>query len=100
MTLDSTTARVTKLAENASPIGSVIKFNLKDDQGVILLNGAGEANTVTNEDLPADCTVSVSVEDINALMSGDLNPMMAFMTGKIKVDGDISVAMKLGQLFS
>ena len=48
----------------------------------------------------SDATVNVSWEDFQGLMQGTLDPMMAFMQGKVKVAGDMSVAMKLQQLFS
>ncbi|TGW04491.1 sterol-binding protein, partial [Mesorhizobium sp. M2D.F.Ca.ET.145.01.1.1] len=39
-----------------------------------------------------------SLDDLDSLIAGDLNPTMAFMTGKIKVEGDMTVAMALSQL--
>ncbi|MAP02057.1 MAG: acyl-CoA dehydrogenase, partial [Flavobacteriales bacterium] len=62
--------------------------------------GTGEANQVSSDDKDANCTVDVSLDDFKAMLSGDLNPMGAFMAGKMKVKGDPSVAMKLQQLFS
>ena len=47
----------------------------------------------------ADCTISVSEDDFQRLVSGDLNPMTAYMTGKLKVKGDTGAAMKLQKLF-
>jgi len=51
-------------------------------------------------DKDADCTISVDKADFIALASGSLDPMMAFMSGKLKVAGDMSVAMGLQSLFS
>lgn len=93
MSLESILGSIQKRAASADPLGSTLKFKLGDQ--IILLDGTGAANVVTSEDKEADCTVSVSMEDMQALMSGDLNPMMAFMGGKIKVEGDMGVAMKL-----
>jgi putative sterol carrier protein len=85
-----------KLAVGAdSGLGKSIKFDLKGP-GVIYINGG----TVSNEDLPADCTVIVSKEDFENLAKGQLDPTMAFMTGKLKVNGDMSVAMKLQPLLA
>lgn len=39
-------------------------------------------------------TISMDADDFAKMSSGDLNPMMAFMSGKIKVDGDLSAVMK------
>ena len=44
----------------------------------------------------AEVTLTASAEDFEAMMNGELNPTTAFMTGKLKVDGDMSAAMRLG----
>ena len=62
--------------------------------GVILIDGAA----VSTEDGPADCTISLSLDDLDAMIAGDLSPTTAFMTGRLKVEGDMSVAMALSQL--
>lgn len=46
------------------------------------------------------CTVSMAAADFVAMASGKLNPAAAFMTGKLKVKGDMAMAMKLQQLIS
>ena len=53
---------------------------------------------VSLEGGPAACTLKMSVENLDKLIKGKLNPMTAVMMGKIKVGGDPSVAMKLGKL--
>jgi len=70
-----------------------VKFDTGSD-GVIVIDGA----TVSNTDAPTDCTIKLSLDDLDSLIAGDLNPTMAFMTGKIKVEGDMTVAMALSQL--
>ena len=70
-----------------------VKFDTGSD-GVIVIDGA----TVSNTDAPTDCTVKLSLDDLDSLIAGDLNPTMAFMSGKIKVEGDMTVAMALSQL--
>jgi putative sterol carrier protein len=97
MSLENTTQQISALAEKAGGIGNSIKFVF--DEGVIYLDGAGERNAVSNEDKDADCTVKVAKEDLDAMLSGDLNPMNAFMGGKLRVEGDMGVAMKLQSLF-
>ena len=61
---------------------------------MIVIDGA----TISTADAPADCTIKLSLEDLDSLVAGDLNPTMAFMTGKIKIEGDMSVAMALSQV--
>ncbi|MEM1303022.1 MAG: SCP2 sterol-binding domain-containing protein, partial [Pseudomonadota bacterium] len=52
----------------------------------------------TNADQDTDCTIRISRENLDKLIRGKLNPMTAFAMGKIKVSGDMGVAMKLGAL--
>jgi putative sterol carrier protein len=70
-----------------------VKFDTGAD-GVLLIDGA----TISTADGPADCTIKLSLDDLESLIAGDLNPTMAFMTGKLKIEGDMSVAMALSQL--
>lgn len=69
-----------------------IKFDFGKD-GVILLDGV--ARTVTNIDAAAETTISMSFDNFKKLAKGELNPTMAFMTGKIQVGGDMGLAMQL-----
>jgi putative sterol carrier protein len=62
-------------------------------EGALMLDG--QANQVTEQDGPADTTVKVSWADWQALSSGQLDGMTAFMQGKLKVEGDMSAAMQL-----
>lgn len=72
-----------------------VKFDTGAD-GVIVIDGA----TVSTTDGPVDCTISLSLDDLESLIAGDLNPTMAFMSGKLKIEGDMTVAMGLSQLLS
>ncbi len=47
----------------------------------------------------ADCTISASEDTFRQIVSGDQNPTSAYMTGKLKVKGDMGAAMKLQKLF-
>lgn len=80
-------------AVDAAPLGSCIKFQLDDN--IVIVDGTGGANVVSTEDKEADCTIITSMETFGSLQSGDLNPMMAVMSGKIKIKGDMGAAMKL-----
>ena len=70
-----------------------VKFDTGSD-GVIVIDG----QTVSTTDSEADCTIKLALDDLEDLVAGELNPTMAFMSGKIKVEGDMSVAMALSQL--
>jgi putative sterol carrier protein len=47
----------------------------------------------------ADVTLTIGDEDLVALMTGELNGMTAFMTGKLQIDGDLMLAQRLSGLF-
>ena len=80
-----------------SGLGKTVKLDL-GDEGKIFIDGASVPNTVTNEDKPADATVSMKWDDFVALSEGKLDPMMAFMQGKLKIAGDMMIAQKLAPL--
>lgn len=84
-----------KLAGNTD-LGATVKFDCGED-GVIYVDG--NAGTVTTDNNDADCTVTLDKGVLEDLISGDQDPTAAFMMGKLKVDGDMSIAMKLGELF-
>ncbi|OIN56649.1 SCP2 sterol-binding domain-containing protein [Arsenicibacter rosenii] len=96
MTLQELTGQITNRVANADSIDATIK--VVTDQGVIYIDGKQAPVTVSNEDKAADCELHVSVDNLVKMGTGDLNPMMAVMTGKLKVKGDMGVAMKMGQI--
>ncbi len=85
-------------AEKAKPLGKTLKFDFGEQQ--LFIDGTGATNSVSTDNREADCSVRVSLSDFVALTKGKLNPMNAVMSGKIKIDGDMGVAMKLQSLFS
>ena len=93
-TLEEITTRL-KQAVAGQPAGKTVTIDLKGD-GFIHISGS----EVTNENPPADCTVIVSKDDLEAMTRGDLDPTTAFMTGKLKINGDMSVAMSLQPILS
>ena len=95
MTNEEIIAKMQEAVSNVGGLEKSVKFDFGDD-GVIHAAGT----EVSGEDGDADCTISVSKDDFIALAGGNLDPMMAFMSGKLKVAGDMSVAMGLQKLFS
>ena len=55
--------------------------------------------TVTEDEGDADCTISTSSETFLKIANGEQNPTAAYMSGKLKVKGDMGQAMKLQKLF-
>jgi len=80
-----------------SGLDAMLKFDFGDD-GVIFLDGVSSPITVSNEDKDADCTMKISKENFMAMVNGDLDGTTAFMMGKLKIEGNMGVAMKLQSL--
>lgn len=96
MTIDVIAEQLRLQAENVSPIGAKLKFVLDDE--TIMIDGSGDKNVVSMDDGEADTVIITSKETLMKLKSGELNPMMAVMGGKVKIKGDMGLAMKLQSL--
>jgi putative sterol carrier protein len=84
---------VAKMQEGGAWIpGKRVKLDFGGD-GVIIMDGA--AQTVSEDEGDADTTIKVSWDDWQAMADGQLDGMTAFMTGKLKVEGDMGNAMQL-----
>ena len=94
MDLQACTEAVRAKVGDSSGLNATLKFDCGAD-GVVFIDGASVPNSVSNENLDAACTVGITLENLAALLTGDLEPATGFMLGKFKVSGDMSVAMKL-----
>ncbi len=88
-TLEELTDRIRRAASSGEGLSRIVKLDLKGE-GFIHVDGA----SVTNDDLPADLVVRVSRADLVRLGKGELDPMRAVMTGRMKLS-DMGLAMKL-----
>ncbi len=98
MSLEDITTEIRSKTRSMETSGKKIKIDLKGD-GVIFIDASTNPPTVSNDDNDADVTLIISEENFEGLMDGSLNPQMAFMMGKLKIDGDMGLALKLGDLF-
>ena len=79
-----------------SGLGGTLKFDF-GEPGSVLIDGKSTPNTVSDGDgKNADCTISVSLETFEKMVKGELDGTSAFMQGKLRVAGDMGLAMKLG----
>ena len=93
---------VNNVKERASDLGELnhtVLFDL-EDAGKILLDASGDHLIVTAnpENDEAETTLVLSPENMHKLILGELNPMVAFTTGKLKVFGSKGIALKLSSL--
>jgi len=87
---------LTEKVKAIDPIGKKLKFKL--DNEAILIDGTGDSNIVTDHDEDADCTIIMSKDTYLKIQRNEIKPLMATLTGKLKVKGDIGLAQKLKQL--
>ena len=98
MTLEEITSQMaSRVADKGAIDGKVVKFDFGDD-GQLTIDGTADPAVVNNENGDADCSVSVAKDVFEAIAAGEENAQMAFMSGKLKVDGDMGIAMQLGSL--
>jgi putative sterol carrier protein len=93
-TLEELTDRIRRAAASDADMGQgvgdkSVKLDLKGE-GVIHIEGAA----VTNEDKPADLIVTLAKRDLEALGKGELDPVRAMMSGRMKLS-DMGLAMRL-----
>lgn len=97
MDLAELTTKANSAVAGGGAFAKKVKFDF-GDVGKLFIDGPG--GKATNEDAAADATIKVSWDDFEKLRNGTLDGTMAFMQGKLKVDGDMSVAMQLQSLMS
>lgn len=97
MDLAELTKGMAEKVEGGASVATTVKFDFGDD-GIISLDTKASPPVVNNDDIDADCTVIVSMGDFEEIIAGTLNAQMAFMTGKLKIEGDMGIAMQLGQI--
>lgn len=90
-----------KIAENksqAAAIGAIFKFVLEGDGGGSFIVNLKDDPGVVEGEGPAECTVRMTAQDFVDLTEGKANGQQLFFTGKLKVEGDMSLALRLQPL--
>ena len=86
---------VEKLNEKLGNFGSTAKFVI-EDEGAIMIDGTG----ARAGDEEAEVTLFASRDTFQGILEGTTNPTMAFMTGKLRIEGSMPLAMQLGAALS
>ncbi|MDG1995884.1 MAG: SCP2 sterol-binding domain-containing protein [Emcibacteraceae bacterium] len=98
MSLEQHTLMIKEKTANVTDLNKKVKFNLTDE-GIIYVDATHSPPLVSNEGSDADVTFVLSMENFEGLVNGSLNPQMAFMMGKLKIEGDMGLALKLADIF-
>lgn len=86
--------------EIAKGIGTAVAIDLSGEGGGRwLIDMSKEPAAVGMSAQPATTTISMEAKVFEQMVRGEIDPQTAFLTGKVKVDGNLGVAIKLGQLF-
>lgn len=96
MSLQELTEQIRAKVTHADNIDATVKITT--DRGVVYIDATQSPAIVSNDDKPADCDLHVSIDNLVRMGTGDLNPMMAVMSGKLKIKGDMGIAMKMGKV--
>jgi putative sterol carrier protein len=82
-------------------INAVYQFNISGaDGGSWSIDCTAGGLVSAGTAAAARCTVAMSDADFLGVVNGKVNPQMAFMTGKLKIQGDMALAMKLQQILT
>ncbi|KIC48356.1 MULTISPECIES: SCP2 sterol-binding domain-containing protein [Tateyamaria] len=94
---DTVTEAVAVLNEKlaGADFDGTAKFDI-EGEGAIMMDASGARAA----DEAADVTLSADADTFRSILEGDTNPTSAFMTGKLKVDGDMGMAMKLASVLA
>ena len=99
MSLQLVTAGLKDKVGEDCGLGAILKFDFGDD-GILVLDATQVPNVVSNDDADAACTMAISIADFMDMAEGKLDGTSAFMSGKLKIQGDMGIAMKLGPILS
>ncbi len=96
---DTRISEKTKNPDAVKKVNAVYRFDISGPNGGTWIVDLKEGTAgVRQGDEQGQCTIAMTDADFVSMMDGKLNPQMAFMSGKLKVKGDMGLAMKLGQV--
>ncbi|MEM7732642.1 MAG: SCP2 sterol-binding domain-containing protein [Pseudomonadota bacterium] len=89
---DMISSAVAALSEKlGSGFDGSAKFEIEGEGAIVV-----DSNGVRAGDDDTDVTLTADADTFQSIIDGDMDPTSAFMQGKLKVDGDMGAAMKLG----
>ena len=96
MNIEKIRQEMAEKIQRIDPLNKKLKFKLDDD--ILLIDGTSGKNILSDIDEDAACTIIMSKETYGKLQRNEIKPMIATLSGKIKIKGDLNLAKKLKQL--
>jgi putative sterol carrier protein len=86
-------------ADAAAGLDLIFQFNIEDADTYHLIVKDGTCELGQGENDDANVTLIMNTETLEGITSGETDGMQAFMSGQLRVEGDMMLATKLGELF-
>ncbi|MEJ6743347.1 MAG: SCP2 sterol-binding domain-containing protein [Porticoccaceae bacterium] len=99
MSLELVTAGLKEKVGEDCGLGAILKFDF-GDEGILVLDASQVPNVINNDDAEAACTMVLSLANFMDMADGKLDGTSAFMSGKLKIQGDMGIAMKLAPILA
>lgn len=97
---DTMAAMLTKFNPTAAAgLDVIFGFRIADTQNYALIVKDGTCDLQEGENPDANVTLAMDAETLKGIVSGETDGMQAFMAGKVRVEGDMMLSMKLSELF-
>lgn len=97
MTLETITQKIQSKIHAAPAINARVKLDF-GDEGCVHVDATQTPPIVTNNDAEADTTLVCSIDTFKNIVEGTQDPTMAYMMGKLKIQGSMGLAMKLNAI--
>jgi len=88
------------IAENAQDVEAVFQFMLEDDEDFFIAVSAGTCTIENGEHPDPNVTLLMDSETMVDVINGQIDGMSAFLTGRLRAEGNVMLATRLGKLFS
>ncbi|OQX68986.1 MAG: hypothetical protein B6A08_07610 [Sorangiineae bacterium NIC37A_2] len=91
-------AKIQQKPDEARLVGAIYKFVLEGDDGGTWIVDLTDSPSVEERDGESPCTIKMSTSDFVSMMTGSESPQVLFFAGKLHIDGDVMLALRLQSL--